>query len=287
MLDPVWLNIPLVTPIKEGRDLPMPFYTLLAIAYLNILFKKNLLFFWNSPNSIKNFQTQKFFNTHPAQISPRKTMDDSLPRHQKIKFVLLGDQGVGKTSILSKFMFDTFDVSPNPTVGIDFILKNIYLENRTIKLVLWDTAGQEKFRSLTPTYIKDANVAVIVYDITNKASFEGIEKWIKDVQEHRGSDAVLAVVGNKCDIEGQRQVDTQEAYTKANEFDALFVETSAKTGHGIQDLFKNVTSILLSGKTEGLGELATQAPAESKGETLVKADATPDEGKKKKWWSKC
>ena len=99
--------------------------------------------------------------------------EDQQPVQQKIKFVVLGDQGVGKTSILSKFMFDTFEPSPNPTVGIDFILKNIYLENRTIKLVQWDTAGQEKFRSLTPTYIKDANVAVIVYDVTNRASFDG------------------------------------------------------------------------------------------------------------------
>jgi Ras-related protein Rab-6A len=131
------------------------------------------------------------------------------------------------------------------------------LENRTIKLVLWDTAGQEKFRSLTPTYIKDANVAVIVYDISNRNSFDGIEKWIKDVQEHRGDDAVLAVVGNKCDLESARYrifpivwlkidrcVTPEEGYEKAKTYDALWVETSANTGQGIQELFRDVTTIL-------------------------------------------
>jgi len=164
-------------------------------------------------------------------------------------------------------MFDTFEPSPNPTVGIDFILKNIYLENRTIKLVLWDTAGQEKFRSLTPTYIKDANVAVIVYDVTNRNSFDGIEKWIKDVQEHRGEEAVLAVVGNKCDLDAQRKVTAEEGFEKSKNFDALFVESSAKTGHGIQELFRNVTTILLNGNLENTEQNPQNGGEEGKGQS--------------------
>ena len=121
-----------------------------------------------------------------------------------IKCVFIGDSGVGKSSILSNYITSVFCPDQQTTLGASFWEKTIYDDKKTYNFQFWDTAGQEKFRSQTPTYIKDANVAVIVYDVTNRNSFDGIEKWIRDVQEHRGEEAVLAVVGNKCDLESNR-----------------------------------------------------------------------------------
>merc|ERR1719197_202781 len=104
----------------------------------------------------------------------------------KYKLVFLGEQAVGKTSVITRFMYDTFDNNYQATIGIDFLSKTIKLEDRSVRLQLWDTAGQERFRSLIPSYIRDAAAAVVVYDITRRKSFEGTKKWAEDVRAERG-----------------------------------------------------------------------------------------------------
>jgi len=136
----------------------------------------------------------------------------------KYKLVFLGDQSVGKTSIITRFMYDNFDKTYQATIGIDFLSKTIYLEDRTVRLQLWDTAGQERFRSLIPSYIRDSSVAVVVYDVTNRASFLNSAKWIEDVRGERGSDVVIMLVGNKTDLQGKRQVSPEEGEKKARDF---------------------------------------------------------------------
>merc|ERR1712146_703040 len=134
----------------------------------------------------------------------------------KYKLVYLGDQSVGKTSITTRFMYDTFDNTYQATIGIDFLSKTMYLEDRTVRLQLWDTAGQERFRSLIPSYIRDCSVAVIVYDITNRASFLNSIRWVEDVRSERGSDVVICLVGNKTDLgSDKRQVSTEEGEEKS------------------------------------------------------------------------
>lgn len=117
-------------------------------------------------------------------------MDNSVPQLaplQKEKLVFLGDQGAGKTSIITRFMYDTFDNTKyEATIGIDFLSKTMYLEDRTIRLQLWDTAGQERFHALIPSYIRDSSVAVVVYDVTNRASFQNTARWIEDVRNEVG-----------------------------------------------------------------------------------------------------
>ena len=130
----------------------------------------------------------------------------------KFKLVFLGDQSVGKTSMITRFMYDTFDNSYQATIGIDFLSKTMYLEDRTVRLQLWDTAGQERFRSLIPSYIRDSSVAVVVYDVTNRASFLNTSKWIEDVRNERGDDVVIMLVGNKTDLSDQRQVCLHSRY---------------------------------------------------------------------------
>ena len=96
--------------------------------------------------------------------------------------VFLGDQATGKTGIITRFMYDKFDTNYQATIGIDFLSKTIYLDDRTVRLQLWDTAGQERFRSLIPSYIRDSSVAVVVYDITNRQSFNNVKKWVDEVR---------------------------------------------------------------------------------------------------------
>ena len=136
---------------------------------------------------------------------------------RKYKLVFIGDQAVGKTSIISRFQFDTFDDHYQTTIGIDFVSKTVPVDDGTVRLQLWDTAGQERFRSLIPSYIRDSHVAVVVFDITNRESFESTSKWIADVRAQRGNDVVIVLVGNKTDLAAQRAVTTAELEARAAE----------------------------------------------------------------------
>ncbi|XP_074302444.1 ras-related protein RABH1e-like [Silene latifolia] len=162
----------------------------------------------------------------------------------KYKLVFLGDQSVGKTSIITRFMYDKFDTTYQATIGIDFLSKTMYLEDRTVRLQLWDTAGQERFRSLIPSYIRDSSVAVVVYDVANRQSFLNTTKWFEEVRTERGSDVIIVLVGNKTDLVEKRQVSIDEGDSKARESGAMFLETSAKAGFHIKPLFRKIASAL-------------------------------------------
>ncbi|XP_062872533.1 RAB6B, member RAS oncogene family b isoform X2 [Trichomycterus rosablanca] len=141
-------------------------------------------------------------------------------------------------------MYDSFDSTYQATIGIDFLSKTMYLEDRTVRLQLWDTAGQERFRSLIPSYIRDSTVAVVVYDITNVNSFQLTSKWVDDVRTERGSDVIIMLVGNKTDLEEKRQISIEEGEQRAKELKVMFVETSAKTGSNVKQLFRRVAAAL-------------------------------------------
>merc|ERR1712010_361996 len=163
----------------------------------------------------------------------------------KYKLVFLGDQSVGKTSLITRFMYDSFDNTYQATIGIDFLSKTMYLEDRTVRLQLWDTAGQERFRSLIPTYIRDSTVAVVVYDITNVNSFEQVTRWVEDVRAERGNDVIIVLVGNKTDLADKRHVSIDEGEKKAQELGvSLFIETSAKAGYNVKQLFRRIAAAL-------------------------------------------
>lgn len=163
---------------------------------------------------------------------------------RKFKLVFLGEQSVGKTSLITRFMYDSFDHTYQATIGIDFLSKTMYLEDRTVRLQLWDTAGQERFRSLIPSYIRDSTVAVVVYDITNVNSFNQTNKWIDDVRAERGNDVIIMLVGNKTDLADKRQVSIDEGEKKAKDLNVMFIETSAKAGYNVKQLFRRVAAAL-------------------------------------------
>lgn len=188
----------------------------------------------------------------------------------KHKVVFLGDMSVGKSSIINRFMYGTFDTVHQPTIGIDFLSKTLNVDNRTIRLQIWDTAGQERFRSLIPSYIRDCSAAVVVYDVTSRVSFRGVEKWMQDIREERGGGVVVMVAGNKTDVADKREVSQEEAALVAQQAGAKHIEVSAKTGNRVKDLFLELARDLPGMK----------AAEEAKPETLTLA-AVPPKSKEK------
>ena len=159
------------------------------------------------------------------------------PETPKYKLIFLGDQSVGKSSILNRFLNDTFTEDYQATIGLDFQSKNVQIENQDIHLLLYDTAGQEKFRSLIPMYTRDANIILLVYDITNRDSFNHLPDWLKDLTNINVDEVIFAIVATKIDLNSKREVTPEEGQKFADEHNFVFQEISAKTGTGFSDLF--------------------------------------------------
>ena len=159
------------------------------------------------------------------------------PETPKYKLIFLGDQNVGKSSILNRFLNDTFVEEYQATIGLDFQSKNVQIENQDIHLLLYDTAGQEKFRSLIPMYTRDANIILLVYDITNKESFNNLSLWLKDLTNINFDEVIFCIVGNKIDLNDKRVVSKEEGEKFVEGHDFIFQEVSAKSGEGFSELF--------------------------------------------------
>jgi len=160
-----------------------------------------------------------------------------MPQHQ-FKLVLLGESAVGKSSLVLRFVKDQFDDYRESTIGAAFLTQTVTLEDQTVvKFEIWDTAGQERYKSLAPMYYRNANCAVVVYDITQTNSLEKAKSWIRELQRQADPAIVIALCGNKTDLEARRQVTQEEAQRYAEEEGLLWFETSAKSGAGVADVF--------------------------------------------------
>ena len=157
--------------------------------------------------------------------------------NQKYKMIFVGDQGTGKTCILNRFATNQFDEQYQTTIGLDFQSKNVSIHDQDVRLLLYDTAGQEKFRSLIPMYIRESNIILLVYDITRKESFDNIPRWFSDVLNIKSNEAIYVLVGNKIDLKDQRKVTYNEGKKLADEKNIIFEEVSAKTGENFPELF--------------------------------------------------
>jgi len=161
---------------------------------------------------------------------------------ESIKIVLIGESGVGKTSIISQFVNQVFQEDVESSSSGTYNSKTlIYDNNKVLKLEIWDTAGQEKYRSLASMFYKEASAAILVYDITRKDSFEQIQQyWASQIKENSPSNIILALCGNKSDLIEEEKVDEEEARNYAKEINAIFYPTSAKNDSGITDLFLQI-----------------------------------------------
>ncbi|KAI0228593.1 Ras-related protein Rab-22A [Lamellibrachia satsuma] len=165
---------------------------------------------------------------------------------KEVKICLLGESGVGKSSIVYRFVYGSFRPTMESTIGASFMTKTITLDKKTYKYQIWDTAGQEKYRALAPMYYRGAAAAIVVYDITRESSFASLKTWISELQKHGSPNTILAMAGNKCDLDDLREVQHREALRYAESHGAMLVETSAKTAANIAALFMEISRKLSS-----------------------------------------
>eukprot|EP00742_Colponemidia_sp_Colp-10_P001459 GILJ01001569.1.p1 GENE.GILJ01001569.1~~GILJ01001569.1.p1 ORF type:complete len:206 (-),score=21.95 GILJ01001569.1:148-765(-) len=183
------------------------------------------------------------------------------------KLLLVGDTGVGKSSILLRFCDDKFDEHMQSTIGVDFKVKYMEVEGRRLKVTIWDTAGQERFRTLTSAYYRGAQGVILVYDVSRRETFESLEMWLKEVNIYStNTDAVKLLVGNKIDM-AERAVSKADGEAFARSHSMMFIETSAKTKVGIQQAYEEVVrkildnpSLLLNTTPAGARQLSSITP---------------------------
>ena len=157
------------------------------------------------------------------------------------KILILGDTSVGKTCFLTRYADNTFQETHMSTIGIDYKLKNVQMENgKVAKLQIWDTAGQDRFRSITKNYYKGANGIVVIFSVVDKLSFVNIKSWINQIKAEVDDKVTIIIVGNKIDDEENREVTTEEGEELARSFDLNFFECSAKTGENINETFNEL-----------------------------------------------
>ena len=158
----------------------------------------------------------------------------------QIKLLTIGDSSVGKTCLLHRYTNKTFSSSSIPTVGIDFKIMNITIDGKRIKMQCWDTAGQERYRNITANYYRNAQGIMLVYDVTNRKSFEAIDAWISQIDLHAGESVNKILIGNKSDMEQQRVVRMEEGQDLATHYNIPFYETSARSGVNVDESFYRI-----------------------------------------------
>ena len=165
----------------------------------------------------------------------------------ELKIILVGDQGVGKTSIMSKFITNEFKNAYQSTLGIEFKAKELYIDNSTCaKLKIWDTCGTEKFRSITRQYFKNSNGVFLVFDLTDKETIKKLNVWLKDITDNIDEESVIFLIGNKMDVKTRDITIAEDAKEFANEKKLNYYEVSAKTGSGIVNIFEKITKKIIN-----------------------------------------
>ncbi|MCJ1307165.1 hypothetical protein MMC25_000811 [Agyrium rufum] len=156
------------------------------------------------------------------------------------KVVLIGDSGVGKSNLLSRFTRNEFNIDSKSTIGVEFATRSIQVDSKTVKAQIWDTAGQERYRAITSAYYRGAVGALLVYDISKHQTYENVQRWLKELRDHADASIVIMLVGNKSDLRHLRAVPTEEAKQFASENRLSFIETSALDASNVELAFQNI-----------------------------------------------
>lgn len=196
------------------------------------------------------------------------------------KVVLIGDSGVGKSNLLSRFTRNEFNLDQKSTIGVEFATRSVNVDGKTIKAQIWDTAGQERYRAITSAYYRGAVGALLVYDIAKHQTYENVTRWLKELRDHADQNIVIMLVGNKSDLKHLRAVPTDEAKSFSTENNLSFIETSALDASNVESAFQNILSdiyrIVSSKSLDSSGDVIKP----SGGETILVAPTADDGGAK-------
>ncbi|XP_051132703.1 ras-related protein RABA2a [Andrographis paniculata] len=186
------------------------------------------------------------------------------------KVVLIGDSGVGKSNLLSRFTRNEFCLESKSTIGVEFATRTLQVEGRTVKAQIWDTAGQERYRAITSAYYRGALGALLVYDVTKPTTFENVSRWLKELRDHADSNIVIMLIGNKTDLKHLRAVASEDAQTFSEKEGLSFIETSALEATNVEKAFQTILSEIY--RIISKKSLSSNEPASSnikEGQTLV------------------
>lgn len=172
--------------------------------------------------------------------------------HYVFKYIIIGDSGVGKSCLLLQFTDKRFEPLHDLTIGVEFGARMVSIDSKNVKLQIWDTAGQESFRSITRSYYRGACGALLVYDVTRRETFSHLQTWLEDAKTNSNTAITIMLIGNKCDLENKRQVSKEEgeAFAKANGL--VFMETSAKTAQNVDDAFLRTATTIYENVQKGI-----------------------------------
>ena len=182
-----------------------------------------------------------------------------------LKYIIIGDAAVGKSNLLLRYVHGQFKPEYQLTIGVEFGAKNINISSKVFRIQIWDTAGQENFRSITRAYYKNSVCALVVYDISSRDSFNNVTSWIEDCKNQSPKTIFMVLVGNKCDLEDKRQVSYEEGRELADKNEMLFFESSAKDGINVDEIFENSAKEIAKKIEQGYYDLETDSCGIKKG----------------------
>ena len=193
------------------------------------------------------------------------------------KVLLRGNSDVGKSSLLLRFVDSVWNEGFVPTIGVDFKVKTLEINNKKIKMQIWDTAGQERFRTVVSTYFKGAHGILLIYDVTNKDSFKNLENWLIEIEKNSSDKVLKILLGNKCDLSDDREIQSEEGKAFAVRNGMEFMETSAKMNTNVSEAFETLAKIMIEFNSKGNNNNSQNGEGKS-----FKANAGKDLNTKKK-----
>ncbi|CAL9101135.1 unnamed protein product [Musa textilis] len=184
------------------------------------------------------------------------------------KVVLIGDSGVGKTNLLSRFARNEFSSESKSTIGVEFATRTIRVDEKLVKAQIWDTAGQERYRAITSAYYRGAAGALVVYDVTRHITFENVERWLKELRNHTDGNIVIMLLGNKADLRHIRAVSVEDAQAFAQQEKAFFMETSALESMNVETAFTEVLTQIYHVVSKKMLDVGDDPSVVPKGQTI-------------------